>query len=334
MLEEMALIVEVSDDAVIALGMDDRIVGWNPGAEAMFGYTAVEMFGRTTEPLTPENLRDEAAAIKARARRGEAIRRFETVRVAKSGQILEVLLSLFPIRAEEGAITGITGILRDITDLKKAERRLRRLSRRLLQIQDYERRRIARELHDSTCQTLAALAMNLSVLRQAGSDESKRRPLLDDSVALAEQCVRELRTQSYLLHPPLLDERGLPSAVRWFVEGFTARSKIPVQLEIDPRLDRLPEAVETAVFRVLQESLTNVHRHSRSPDASIALRLDRGWIELEVRDHGCGLPPETQEELGVGIAGMRERLLELGGKLSLTSADSGTCVTAQIPLDL
>src|SRR4029453_12960886 len=201
------------------------------------------------------------------------------------------------------------------------EEEYRRLSGRLLQLQDEERRRLAVDLHDSTAQSLAALTMNLHVVDGAGEALDKRsRRALTASQSLAEQCVREVRTFAYLLHPPFLEEAGLLSAVRWFAEGFTKRSGIRVTLELG-EIGRLAAPIETAIFRVVQESLTNVHRHASASTASIRLMGTTDTVVLDVRDQGRGLrddltrqnsavPPET---LGVGIRGMRERIRQLGG---------------------
>lgn len=271
--------------------------------------------------------------LKAQVRSGATVRQFETVRVARSGELIEVALSLFPLHDAEGKVLGTSAIVRDIRERKKAERQLRQLSWRLLQTQDEERRRLARELHDSTAQTVVALAMNLSLLTQNGAalPEERRAALLADSLALAGDTVRELRTQSYLLHPPLLDERGLNAALRWFVQGFTERSGIAVEIEIDPEFPRLHEQLEMTIFRIVQESLSNVRRHAQSAWAAVRVALGGGWVTLEIRDRGGGLPPGEGGGKGVGIAGMRERLLQLGGSLTLAPNDPGTAVLARLP---
>jgi signal transduction histidine kinase len=178
--------------------------------------------------------------------------------------------------------------------------------------------------------------MNLSVLTQGGATlaEEKGAALLRDSLELADHAVRDLRSQSYLLHPPLLDERGLPAALRWFVEGFTARSGIKVTIEIQEGFPRLADQLEMTIFRVIQESLSNVRRHARSPTALIHLAVVDGWVQLEIRDHGVGLPKAKTDGLAVGIAGMRERLLQLGGSLSMVPSEPGTAVIARLPQNL
>jgi PAS domain S-box-containing protein len=216
------------------------------------------------------------------------------------------------------------------SELDQAQDRLRMLSARLLQMQDDERRRIARELHDTAGQILVALNLNLVPL------EEKLRKMnsglvapLTESLRLVEELSRDLRTMSHLLHPPLLDEAGLKSAVRWYVEGFAERSKIEVDLHLDPGLGRLPAELETAMFRIVQECLTNIHRHSGSSAASIVITRDTDNVTIEIRDRGKGMP--TPVRAGVGIQGMRERVRQLGGQLEIESGSGGTRVTAIFP---
>ena len=332
-LERMAMIVAGSDDAIMSCDLQGTIVSWNQAAESIFAYAAEEIIGKTTALITPADCLDEARAMRERVKAGETVNRVETVRVAQSGELIEVSLTAFPLRDSQGEIIGTSGIMRDIRERKKAERRLHRLSWRLLRTQDEERRRVARELHDSTAQGLAALAMNLSLLSQPGValDGERRAVLLADSVELAAGAVRDLRSQAYLLHPPLLDERGLNAALRWFVQGFSERSGIAVTIEIDADFPRLHEQLEMSIFRVIQESLSNVLRHARSATASIRVALLDGWVTLEIRDAGCGLASDVGEGTGLGIAGMRERLLQLGGTLTIAPNDPGTVVIARLP---
>ena len=329
-----AMAVEATDDAVITTGADRKIVSWNKAAEVMFGWTASEMIGGNTERVTPLELRAEAAAIKARVRRGERVDRLETIRQAKSGALIEVCMSAFPLRDARSKIVGTCAVVRDVSGLRKAERRLQRLSRRLLRAQDEERRRLARELHDSTAQTVVALSLNLAQL--AGGEKilsaERRRALIEDSQELADIVMRDLRTNAYVLHPPLLDERGLRSALEWFVRGFAVRSGIDVALDIDPAIERLPEEVELALFRVAQESLSNVFRHAHSPTAAIRLWRDDDACVLEIQDRGCGMASVADATDGVGISGMRERIAEFDGTFEIVSHTEGTTVTARIPI--
>ena len=198
---------------------------------------------------------------------------------------------------------------------------------------------MARELHDAIGQSLTALSGNLAAVSSVGEMLPQReRIALSESLALAQNISRDIRTLSYVLYPPMLDEEGLPSALDLYIEGFAARSEIRVNLEISPEIGRLSQEFETTLFRVVQESLTNILRHSISSKAEIRLRLESDRIILEVQDHGKGMPPATLEKvkrgspgLGVGIAGMRERLRQLGGRLEIESDSQGTTVRALLP---
>ena len=230
--------------------------------------------------------------------------------------------------------------IRHARERARTEKALHQLTARVLELQDEERRRIARELHDVTAQNLAALCMNLALLnRWAPQMPPEARALLQESIVFAEQCATELRTTSYLLHPPLLDELGLAGAVRDYADGFADRSEIRVDLEIPPNLERLPTEIETAIFRVMQECLTNIHRHSGSPTASIRFSVTPTEIRLDVQDKGRGMSAELLSGaegqftgLGVGIAGMRERMRQLGGRLAILSGAQGTTVTVALPI--
>lgn len=213
------------------------------------------------------------------------------------------------------------------------------LSQRLLKIQDEERRKLARDLHDSTGQTLAALKISISFLREECKQNSEIMVIVSDVAELADHAIEEIRTMSYLLHPPLLDEIGFTCAAEWFVEGFSKRSGIEVSLDLVADRRRLPMNIEIALFRVLQESLTNVHRHSGASRATVSFRQDETIAILEVKDFGCGIPVErlgrlreASAESGVGLAGMRERMKELNGRLEIDSDGNGTTMRAVVPL--
>jgi signal transduction histidine kinase len=216
---------------------------------------------------------------------------------------------------------------------------LQNLSQRLLKVQDEERRRVARDLHDSTGQTLTALKMGVAVLEQKLKQNQCTSDALSEIAALADQALQEIRTTSYLLHPPLLDEAGFNSAAQWYVDGFGKRSGIKVNLDLATKRERLPITIETALFRVLQESLTNVHRHSGALEVNIRFQYQAETVMLEIRDCGRGMPTEllnrlreASSETGVGLAGMRERLNELNGKLEIESDGHGTSIRAIVPL--
>ena len=225
-------------------------------------------------------------------------------------------------------------------ELDKANQSLSELTGRLLKLQDEERRRIARELHDSVGQTLAALAMNLSTVKSEIERVMKTASTVADSVALVDDMSTDIRTISYLLHPPLLDETGLSHALRWYIEGFAARSGIDVKLEFPADFGRLPQDLETAIFRVVQECLTNIHRHSESPVAKVRVEHSATDVRIEVEDEGKGMSPARQLEIsssgipGVGLRGMRERLRQLGGSLEIKSdgEGKGTTVVAHLPV--
>jgi signal transduction histidine kinase len=213
------------------------------------------------------------------------------------------------------------------------------LSSQLLLAQDEERRRISRELHDSTGQLLVALGMNLDRLKCEFIQSSpKAEAVIADTTALVDEMSRQLRTMSYLLHPPLLDEAGLVSAVKWYVEGFASRSTVEVRLDLPSDLGRLPQQMEITIFRLVQESLTNIHRHSGSKTALIRLTRDEHNVCLEIMDQGKGFPPHTlrsenRSRPGVGILGMKERVRRFGGTLEFLSSGEGTTVQAKLPIN-
>ncbi|MGB2671988.1 MAG: response regulator [Candidatus Acidiferrum sp.] len=238
--------------------------------------------------------------------------------------------------------TELTELVEANAALKSNEESLRQLSARLLQLQDEERRRIARDLHDVTGQKLAVLSMALSGVlnRPNGNLDADSKRALTESLAWSKEVAAEIRTLSYLLHPPLLDELGLSSAVKWYLAGFTSRTGIQMEMEIPSDIQRLSPDAEVAIFRVLQESLTNVHRYAESPKAVVRMDVTADEIRLEIQDFGKGVqssransPNGSVARLGVGIQGMTERMRQLGGKLEITSSpNKGTLVAATIPV--
>jgi signal transduction histidine kinase len=224
-------------------------------------------------------------------------------------------------------------------ELDRTNQSLRELTGRLLNLQDEERRRIARELHDNAGQALVALAINLSTVANDLGRVVGTIHTVEDSASLVRQMSDDIRTTSYLLHPPLLDEMGLLSALEWYVQGFAKRSKIAVEFDCAQKLGRFSREVEIAAFRVVQECLTNIHRHSGSPSAAVQVRHEDRHLQVEVSDKGKGIPRDKQQEMesggtvGVGIRGMRERIQQLGGSLKVTSggAGAGTRVVMRLP---
>lgn len=215
--------------------------------------------------------------------------------------------------------------------LRESQQQLAMLSARLVHLQDQERRRIARELHDSTAQSLSALEINMSVLASLGENE-KVRKLAEETGAICRQVCQELRNISYLLHPPLLDEEGLVFAIRWFADGFTRRNDIPVILDLPEDFPRLDGEIETALFRIVQESFRNIYRHSGATKAWVSLRTGPDGVLLEIRDNGRGLPGgfSIARSAGVGLAGMRERMRQLGGVFEVSSSEYGVSVTCKL----
>jgi len=366
----LAAIVDSSEDAIVSKTLEGVITSWNASAERLFGYTASEAVGQHISLIIPLNRRDEETVIIKRIKQGDRIEHFDTVRVRKDKTSLDISLTISPIRDASGKVVGASKIARDITQRKRIERELRdseeryriladaldtqvqfrtrelerrnselrELSARLMESQDVERRRIARELHDSAGQTLAALGMNLAQLAQdAKNNPAQLAKDIEDVEGLVRHLNKEIRTTSYLLHPPLLDESGLSSALNWYVQGLKERSGLDVDLRIPEKFERLPADMELVIFRIVQESLTNVHRHSGSKSASIRVAREADRIIVEVQDHGNGMPPEKLAEIqsqgsGVGISGMRERLRHFSGDLVVESDGSGTKVYATLPL--
>lgn len=299
--------------------------------EDLLGKSVTEVFG-------PRGARTEAV-LRNVLRMGTPLldREISAELPGKPGQVRHWLVNYFPVPGEGGIFTQVGVIAVDVTARRNAEEALRKLSGRLLGIQDQERRRIARELHDSLGQYLAGLKIAIEMLSNSTQSE-RNQSLLAECSEILQKSITETRTLSHLLHPPLLDEAGFASAASWFVTGFAQRSGIPVSLDLPEDMPRLPEAVEIALFRVLQESLTNVHRHSQTGSAEIKVEADAEQITIEIRDHGKGVPKLILQQvesggmrLGVGMAGMRERIRELGGNFEVTS-EHGTCVRATVPL--
>ena len=462
----LAAIVASSDDAIVSKRLDGIITSWNKSAERIFGYTAEDAIGQHITLIIPPERRAEESDILDRLRRGQRIDHFQTVRRRKDGTLLDVSLTISPVRDSSGRIIGASKVARDITSQKRVEHELleseqrfrvitdaspimvwmsgtdklcyyfnkgwldfvgRTLQQesgngwaenvhpedfdrclqiyvsnfearrpfemeyrmrhhtgqyrwildrgvpryaadgmfegylgacldihsqkeaaekvriadetvRLMKIQDEERRRIARELHDSAGQTLTVLGMSLAQLVQRA--ESIAPELAKDGKEIegvAQQLSREIRTTSYLLHPPLLDELGLASALNWYVEGLSQRSGIAIKLDIADNVGRLPSDMELAIFRLVQECLTNIHRHSGSKTADIRMFVKADSLHVEVTDQGKGIPPERLAEIrrggsGVGIRGMQERLRQFGGEMNIESNGSVTSVIVSMPV--
>jgi PAS domain S-box-containing protein len=336
--ERFHSLVSSSMDAVLLTAPEGgRTLAANAAACRMFGRTEEELIqvGRDgVMDVTDPRLK---LALEHRARTGSFTGELTFVRKDGSKFPGEISTVLFHNRDGE---LRTSMVIRDITERKQMEEALFQLSGQLLQSQDEERRRIARELHDTTAQQMAALCLGLSSLEpHLKVLKPKARKLFADNAALADECLAEIRTMSYLLHPPLLDELGLEGAVRDYADGFARRSGIRVDLDLPSNMGRLAEEVELALFRILQESLGNIRRHSGSRTAFIRLIESAGEIRLEVQDSGRGTAAladttgkNAADHLGVGISGMRARLHQLGGRLEIKSSGSGTTVCAILPL--
>jgi signal transduction histidine kinase len=257
---------------------------------------------------------------------------------ALDGSVRVHLALSLPVLDESGKAVRSLGVIHDITEHAKSYQELQRLSQQLLKEQDTQRRHLARELHESAGQSLASLKMTLGRLREAITDNPELvSELLDSAGQLADGAIREVRTVTYLLHPPLLDDAGLGPALRWYTKGFMERSGISTTLNVSEPFPRLRQDIETTVFRVVQEALTNVHRYSGSASAEIKLWHADSKLCVEIRDRGCGFPPAEEPsqqptKLGVGISGMRERVKQLNGEFEISSVPGrGTTVHAVFP---
>ena len=333
---EQAKLLDLANDAIFVRTADSKISYWNSGAERLYGWSKAEAIGRTPHELLQTEFPVPFEEIARRDRwEGELRHR------RRDASIITVASRWTILRDKNQQFAGWLEICTDITARKQAEQAARRLSSRILNMQDDERRRMARELHDSLGQYLVALKMNIDILAHEAHQNSQGNlpAVLESCSQLLDRAIAETRTISHLLHPPLLDEVGLLSAMNWFVEGFSKRSGIQTKMDVSSRNERLPQETEITLFRILQEALTNVHRHSGSTQVDIALRTTPIDVWLEVKDYGQGIPADRLKQIhdenaqvGVGLAGMKERVRQLQGTLEITSSPKGTIVSVRIPL--
>ena len=373
----LAAIVDCSDDAIVSKSLDGIITSWNKGAERIFGYTPEEAVGKHISLIIPAERRDEEVDILRRIRAGDRVDHFETIRQRKDGTLVDISVTISPVKDSTGRIIGASKVARDISQrrqseiaLRQSEERFRRLAEtldaevrartdeleqrnrevlaqaeqvrqlswQLLRTQDEERRHIARELHDSAGQTLAVLGMNLAtIIDNARKQAPDIVETTEQTRQMLEELTKEIRTTSYLLHPPLLDETGLPAALSWYISGLSERSGLDIAFSIPEEFGRLPREMELVAFRLVQECLTNIHRHSGSKRAIIQISRDLDRVLIEIRDHGKGIPKEKLAQIqygraGVGIRGMRERLRQFQGEMTLDSTGGGTTVVVTIPV--
>ncbi len=339
--ERFRLLAEVTNDAIWDWDLVTNELWWNEGFELLFGYNRGEI-EKTIDSwynrIHPADRGRVVTGIHRVIDEGGITWSDEYRFLCKDGSYAYVLDRGHVIRNGDGYAARMVGGMRDLTERKEAEAAIQALPAELLRAQDEERRRIARELHDSTAQELAVVAMNLGRLEEwiEGRDPWAEN-LLADSLAVLTQGNRDLRTLAHLLHPPMLEELGLIGAIRDYVEGFSARSGVEVDLEFPDQLDRCPEEIETAVFRLVQESLSNVHRHSGSKSASVRLKRADSILEVTISDSGRGLPrglltgTSNHARVGVGISGMRQRIIQLQGRFEIASREGRTTVSAVLP---
>lgn len=339
------VLVETMNEGAATLDKDGTVLYANASFAGMLGVPPEQIIGTLLQKHFAVQEQPKLVVLIENGLRGDS--RGEVQLASAEGQRRLVRFSLSPI--QEFGIRTICIVATDMTELSGAnealmasEEALRNLSGRLLRLQDEERRRISRDLHDVTGQKLALLSMDLSYIRKS-RDKVKAEEfdrLLQESIGLSNELNKEIRTLSYLLHPPLLDELGLPSAVEWFAQGFENRTGIRVAVDVPGSFVRLAQDAEVALFRIVQESLANVHRYSGSATAFVRARSDGGEVRLEIGDFGKGMNHDSKNPnspspapLGVGIQGMKERVRQLAGSLEITSEPGkGTLVTAILPI--
>lgn len=349
------LVESIREYAIFVLDPQGNVVTWNPGAQSLKGYSKEDIIGKHFSKFyLPEAVQSGWPERELQLAQKEGRFSDEGWRVKKDGTVFWACVVIVPLRSAQGELTGFAKITQDMTDRRQAEEKvqelnrelrqriieldesrrnvelrtveLQKLSSELLQIQDEERRRLAREIHDDLGQQLAALKMSLA------------KHNAPESMKIVDNVISTVRNVTYLLHPPLLDDSGLRAALHWFIDGLIKRSNIQINLSITPpRFPRLAKEIETAIFRIVQESLTNVYRHSKSESAKVEIEKQADWIVMRIRDYGIGIRPEYLDRaflprLGVGITGMRERVRQFGGELTVSRSEPGTLVETRIPL--
>ena len=323
-------ILDVISSPTIATDAGGRLMQFNRAAENLTGYKAAEVLGRAVWEVF---LKDQQAdGMRVEFERQFFPVYFENQWVLADGSIRDLSWSSAVVRDEHDAVSCIVSSATDTAGLRTSESALRKLSARLFQMLDNERRNLARFLHDTIAQSLAALSMSLSL----GANDAKS---MQSNMALLERCCRDVRTFSYMLHPPLFDELGLSAALKWYLEGFARDTGLKIEFQIDPDFGRLPQEVEHTLMAVVQESISNVRRHAGSPNAQVRLTRDDAGAYLEIEDHGCGLPAEVERSLvngaidvGVGLTAIHERLAQNLGNLQIFSSPKGTRLRAFVPV--
>jgi PAS domain S-box-containing protein len=349
------LVDSVKDYAIFLLTPEGKVATWNQGAERIKGYVAKEIIGQHFSCFYPQEAIESKwpdRELEIATKEGRYID--EGLRVRKDGSTFWAHVVITALRDDEGSLRGFSKVTRDLTERREFEDRTRDLNRelrmritqlvesqrtvelrtlelqtlsgQLMRVQDEERRRISRTLHDELGQELAAIKIELD-MQTLGRDGK-----LSPAIEMAERALSKVRNLSYLLHPPLLDESGLLPALHWYFNGLKKRSELRIAFEYKPAtFPRLPRDLETAVFRIIQEALTNIYRHSGSADARIEIQQDSERVHLRIRDFGKGIEPNAGVT-GVGISSMKERVKQLNGELRVSKAEPGVLVEATIPL--
>jgi PAS domain S-box-containing protein len=347
-LARLAAIVDSSEDAIIGKTLDTTIISWNHGAERIYGYTATEAIGQPVGMLLPPGSEDEVPAIMKRIRRGEKVEHYETKRQRKDGTIIDVSVTVSPLKTREGIVIGASAIARDITERKQAEAARAQLARleaseaahrllleRVFETQEQERRRIARELHDEAGQLMASVLVGLRALDDANSiDEAKAQAQRLRAVAV--KALDEVGRLARGLHSAVLDDHGLGVALQQYVADYSTTHKIAVHLALDETDARnLSSAVQLAVFRVVQEALTNVVKHSGATAIRVRVACAPNRLKTTIADNGRGFEAaavSAHSEAHLGLQSMRERVAILGGTLRIRSGAQGTTIAVRVPL--
>jgi len=324
-------LLEFGHDAILVRDLEGKIQFWNRGAEEIYGWKSEEVIGKLKQDVLQSRFpksKEETEEVLLQQGYWEG----ELLHVRRDGNT-RTMECRWVVR-DEGGVPVILEINSDITEKKQSQTNLRLLSSYLIRVQDDERRRIARELHDSAGQKLAFVKMSLDILAKK-PDLKNHTTTVADCLNSVDEAIREIRTIAQLLHPPLLDEAGLEPAVRWLADGFSQRAEVAVDVRFTAKMRRLPPNVEIALFRIVQEALSNVHRHSEASKAEISVSAEANSVTLRITDNGKGMRTDSSPApvvLGVGIQGMKERLAQLGGTLEVVASDaSGTTVTATVP---
>jgi len=335
----LAAIVESSDDAIISKDLNGIITSWNRGAEAIFGYTADEMIGKSVTTLIPPDRIDEEPGILSRIRAGERIDHYETVRRRKDGGLITVSLTVSPIFDANGKVVGASKIARDITNVKEIERVRRHAERmrHIVEAQESERRRIARDLHDHVGQEMTALRLQLEAMRNKSQGSPDIERDIDRLSQIAERMDWDLGFLSWELRPTELEQLGIADALRSFLAEWSRQHGIEAQCECTlPKMTRLSDHLATNIYRIVQEALNNIAKHSEATHVGVRFRRRRDdGLELTIKDNGVGFDPlvvGASKYSGFGLVGMRERAALFGGSLKIDSRpDHGTRLDIEFP---